>query len=289
MGQFKIVTDINADLPASYLEEHEIEVMYLSYTIDQNTYSRGKELDYKEFYRLMREGKMPTTSQVNPDEAKRVFLEAMKESSEILCLSFSSGLSGTYNSARIAAEEMLEEYPDLKIRVVDSKCASLGEGLFVHKAVTMRAEGKSMVETADWLEENISHFVHIFTVDDLNHLYRGGRVSKTAAVIGTMVNIKPILHVDDEGHLVPIGKVRGRKKSLHELVYYMEKKVGNYLSNNDIIFISHGDCLEDANFVAECIKEKFGINSFLIHNVGPTIGAHSGPGTMALFFIGESR
>ena len=289
MGQFKIVTDINADLPASYLEEHEIEVMYLSYTIDQNTYSRGKELDYKEFYRLMREGKMPTTSQVNPDEAKRVFLEAMKESSEILCLSFSSGLSGTYNSARIAAEEMLEEYPDLKIRVVDSKCASLGEGLFVHKAVTMRAEGKSMVETADWLEENISHFVHIFTVDDLNHLYRGGRVSKTAAVIGTMVNIKPILHVDDEGHLVPIGKVRGRKKSLHELVYYMEKKVGNYLSNNDIIFISHGDCIEDANFVADCIKEKFGINSFLIHNVGPTIGAHSGPGTMALFFIGESR
>lgn len=289
MGQFKIVTDINADLPASYLEEHEIEVMYLSYTIDQNTYSRGKELDYKEFYRLMREGKMPTTSQVNPDEAKRVFLEAMKDSSEILCLSFSSGLSGTYNSARIAAEEMLEEYPDLKIRVVDSKCASLGEGLFVHKAVTMRAEGKSMVETADWLEENISHFVHIFTVDDLNHLYRGGRVSKTAAVIGTMVNIKPILHVDDEGHLVPIGKVRGRKKSLHELVYYMEKKVGNYLSNNDIIFISHGDCLEDANFVAECIKEKFGIDSFLIHNVGPTIGAHSGPGTMALFFIGESR
>ena len=289
MGQFKIVTDINADLPASYLEEHEIEVMYLSYTIDQNTYSRGKELDYKEFYRLMREGKMPTTSQVNPDEAKRVFLEAMKESSEILCLSLSSGLSGTYNSARIAAEEMLEEYPDLKIRVVDSKCASLGEGLFVHKAVTMRAEGKSMVETADWLEENISHFVHIFTVDDLNHLYRGGRVSKTAAVIGTMVNIKPILHVDDEGHLVPIGKVRGRKKSLHELVYYMEKKVGNYLSNNDIIFISHGDCLEDANFVAECIKEKFGIDSFLIHNVGPTIGAHSGPGTMALFFIGESR
>ena len=289
MGQFKIVTDINADLPASYLEEHEIEVMYLSYTIDQNTYSRGKELDYKEFYRLMREGKMPTTSQVNPDEAKRVFLEAMKDSSEILCLSFSSGLSGTYNSARIAAEEMLEEYPDLKIRVVDSKCASLGEGLFVHKAVTMRAEGKSMVETADWLEENISHFVHIFTVDDLNHLYRGGRVSKTAAVIGTMVNIKPILHVDDEGHLVPIGKVRGRKKSLHELVYYMEKKVGNYLSNNDIIFISHGDCLEDANFVADCIKEKFGIDSFLIHNVGPTIGAHSGPGTMALFFIGESR
>ena len=289
MGQFKIVTDINADLPASYLEEHEIEVMYLSYTIDQNTYSRGKELDYKEFYRLMREGKMPTTSQVNPDEAKRVFLEAMKESSEILCLSLSSGLSGTSNSARIAAEEMLEEYPDLKIRVVDSKCASLGEGLFVHKAVTMRAEGKSMVETADWLEENISHFVHIFTVDDLNHLYRGGRVSKTAAVIGTMVNIKPILHVDDEGHLVPIGKVRGRKKSLHELVYYMEKKVGNYLSNNDIIFISHGDCLEDANFVAECIKEKFGIDSFLIHNVGPTIGAHSGPGTMALFFIGESR
>ena len=289
MEQFKIVTDINADLPASYLEENGIGVMYLSYTIDQNTYSKGNELDFKEFYRQMREGKMPTTSQVNPEEAKSVFLEAMKDSSEILCLSFSSGLSGTYNSARIAADEMLEEYPDLKIRVIDSKCASLGEGLFVHKAVTMRAEGKSMQETADWLEENINHFVHVFTVDDLNHLYRGGRVSKTAAVIGTMVNIKPILRVDEEGHLVPISKVRGRKKSLHELVDYMEKKAGSYLSSNDIVFISHGDCIEDANFVADYIKEKFGITQFLINHVGPTIGAHSGPGTMALFFIGESR
>ena len=289
MESFKIVTDTNADLPESYLEEHHIGVMSLSYTLDNITYSKGNELDYKEFYSKMRNGFMPTTSQVNPEEAKRVFEEAMKENKNILCLSFSSGLSGSYNSARIAAQEIMEENPDVTIRVIDSKCASLGEGLFVYKAVALRAEEKNISETADWLESHINNFIHIFTVDDLNHLYRGGRVSKTAAVIGTMINIKPILHVDEEGHLVPISKVRGRKKSLHSLVDYMEEKMGSYRDKNDIVFISHGDTLEDAQFVADSIKEKFGINNFLINHVGPTIGAHSGPGTIALFFLGDER
>ncbi len=289
MEQFIIVTDTNADLPDSYLEEHHIGVMSLSYTLDGITYSRGNDLEYNEFYRKMREGFMPTTSQVNPEEAKRVFLEAMKENSQILCLSFSSALSGSYNSARIAAEEIMEENPDVKITVIDTKCASLGEGLVIHKAVKMRENGKSIEEVTAWLNSHLQNFVSVFTVDDLNHLYRGGRVSKTAAVIGTMVNIKPILHVNEEGMLVPVGKVRGRKKSIHSLVEYMEQKMGSFRSENDIVFISHGDALEEAQAVADLVKEKFGIDQFLIHFVGPSIGAHSGPGTLALFFMGESK
>ena len=170
-----------------------------------------------------------------------------------------------------------------------TKAASLGQGLMVDYALKMRAEGKSVDETADFLEANYNHFVHVFTVDDLNHLYRGGRVSKATAFVGTLANIKPILHVDDEGHLINIGKVRGRKKSLIELVNLMEKKLGDHLKENDRVFISHGDSIEDAEFVAQEVKKRFGIESFLINYVGPTIGAHSGPGTIALFFYGDER
>lgn len=234
---------------------------------------------------------MPTTSQVNPDEAKRFFEESIKENKEILYLAFSSGLSGTYNSGRIAAEEVMEEHPDVKIVVVDSRCASLGEGLLVHKAIKMRDEGKTLEETAQWINDHIKNLVHVFTVDDLFHLYRGGRVSKTAAVFGTLASIKPKLHVDDEGHLILIGKVRGRKKSLNALVDYMGEKMGSWEQENkeDYVFISHGDALEDAEYVRDQIKERFGMEHFLINNIGPTIGAHAGPGTIALFFMGESR
>ena len=232
---------------------------------------------------------MPTTSQVNPQECREYLEEYLKETDKLLYICFSSGLSGTYGSACIAADLTMEEHPGCEIRVIDSKCASMGEGLLVHKAVQLQKEGKSMEEVAAWVVENVPHLVHIFTVDDLNHLYRGGRVSRTAAVVGTMVGIKPVLHVDDEGHLIPISKVRGRKKSLNALVDYMEKKMGKYRENNDIVFISHGDALEDAEFVRDTIKERFGIDSFMINHIGPTIGAHSGPGTIALFFMGESR
>ncbi len=289
MGDFKIVTDTTADLPSDYIEKNHLGLMFLPYTVEDITYSPEKEMDYTEFYKKMRSGIMPTTSQVNPEEARICLEQCLEETSEILCLAFSSGLSGTYNSVRIAAEELMEERKDCKIIVIDSKCASLGEGLFVHKAVQMKHDGKSMEEIAGWLETHIENFVHVFTVDDLNHLYRGGRVSKTAAIIGTMVNIKPILHVDSQGHLIPIGKVRGRKKSLHSLVDYMEQKIGTYRTKNEIVFISHGDALEDANLVAENIKERLGIDTFLINHIGPTVGAHSGPGTIALFFMGESR
>ena len=287
MSEFIITTDNTSDLPDSYISENDLDILFLSYTIDGETYERENQLSAAEFYKRMRNGSMPTTAQINPDMAKEKFTKYLKEGKDILHISFSSGLSGSYNSCRIAAEELQEDFPDRRIVVVDSLCASLGEGLLVHKAVCQKKEGKSLAEITEWLEENKLHLCHNFTVDDLNHLYRGGWVSKAAAVFGTMVNIKPVLHVDDEGHLVPVSKVRGRKKSLTTLVDNMEKQVGKF--ENDTIFISHGDCLTDAEFVARLVRERFGIQSFLINTVGPTIGAHSGPGTVALFFMGNSR
>lgn len=288
---FKLVTDNMADLPKAYLEQHRVEYMSLSYILDGVVYGRENELDWQDFYRMMREGKMPTTSQINPEDAKAFFQECMKENHEILYICFSSGLSGSMNSARIAAQELMEEHPEVKIHVFDSLSASLGEGLVVHKAIQLRDSGKSMEETIQWLQEHVQNFVHVFTVDDLFHLYRGGRVSRATAIVGTLASIKPKLHVDNEGHLTVIGKVRGRKKALNSLVDYMEEKMGSWLLENrkDYVFISHGDALEDAEYVRDAIKERFGIENVIIHNIGPTIGAHSGPGTIALFFMGDDR
>ena len=290
MNKFMITTDTTSDLPAEYIKEHNIGIMSLTYTLEDVTYDWEHPMDVKEFYKKMREGSLPTTSQVNPEIAKEIFTEiANKNDSDILHIAFSSGLSGSYNSAQIAADELAEEGFAHKIIVIDSLCASLGEGLLVHKAVQKMEAGESLDATAQWVEENKLHLVHNFTVDDLFHLYRGGRVSKTTAVIGSIVNIKPLLHVDNDGHLIPLSKVRGRKKSLIALVDSMEKQMGAYRDQNDIVFISHGDCIEDAQFVADHIKERFGIDNFLINYVGSTIGAHSGPGTVALFYMGEAR
>lgn len=289
MENYKIITNTTADLPSAYIEENNLGLVCFNYIMDGESYGKDKELDWKEFYAMMREGKMPTTSQVNPQQFKEYLEECLKECNKLLYISFSSGLTGSCQNAILAAQELMEEHPEAEIVVIDSKCASMGEGLFVHKAVQMQKQGKTMRETADCLEELVPHLVHVFTVDDLNHLHRGGRVSKTAAVVGTLAGIKPILQVDDEGHLIPIAKVRGRKKSLLELVNYMEQKMGSYRDRNDIVFISHGDALEDAYFVRDEITKRFGIENFMINHIGPTIGAHSGPGTIALFFEGESR
>lgn len=290
MEKFIITTDTTSDLPDDYIAKHNLGLMSLNYTLENVTYDLDHPLDVKEFYSKMRAGSLPTTSQVNPTTAKEIFQKlAQENNADILHIAFSSGLSGTYNSARIAAEELKEEGFPYEIIVIDSLCASLGEGLLVHKAIAMKDAGHSLKDTAKWVEENKLHIVHNFTVDDLNHLYRGGRVSKTAAFLGTLASIKPLLHVDNEGHLVPLSKVRGRKKALTGLVDAMEKQMGSYRNQNDIVFISHGDAIEDAQFVADLIKERFGINSFLINYVGSTIGAHSGPGTIALFYLGEYR
>ena len=289
MSEYVITTDNNSDLPESYYAEHNVGCTYLSYSMDGQNYSHENFLPVEEFYDKMRKGSMPTTAQVNPEAAKALMEPYLKEGKDILHIAFSSGLSGSYNSARIAGEELMEKYPDRKIIVLDSLAASLGQGMIVYLAQQQKEEGKSIDEVAQWLQDHRLNVVHAFTVDDLNHLYRGGRVSKTTAVVGGVLNIKPVLHVDNEGKLIPVGKVRGRKKSLLALVDMMDQKLGSYKDSCDTIFVSHGDCIEDAQFVIDKIKEKYPIKTVLVNYVGATIGAHSGPGTVALFFLGDER
>lgn len=290
MKEFVIVTDTTTDLPRDYVEKHHLYMMSLPYTLEGTSYTWEKPMPVKDFYDKMRAGSLPTTSQANPEEAALLYESILKDNDvDILHIAFSSGLSGSFNSCRIAAADVCEKYPDHRIVVVDSLAATLGQGLLVYKAIQLKEAGKSLDEVAAWVEENKYHLVHNFTVDDLFHLHRGGRLCKTAAIVGTMINLKPVLHVDDEGHLVMLSKVRGRKKSLIGLVDCMEKQLGDWKDKNDIIFISHGDCPEDAQFVADLIKERFGYENFMIDYIGATIGAHSGPGTVALFYLGDHR
>ncbi len=289
MESYLITTDNMGDLPDEYIAEHRIPTMSLTYLLDGQTYNAENSLPYQEFYKKMREGCMPTTSQVNPAEAKEYLEKFLEIKKNIIHIAFSSGLSGTYNSVRLAAQELMEERPDCRITVVDSLAASMGEGLFVYRALEQQAAGLDYDAMVRWLEDNKQHVCHYFTVDDLFHLYRGGRVSKAAAVVGTMINLKPVLHVDREGHLIPLAKVRGRRKSLNALLDYMEKQIGSFRDKNDIVFISHGDCYDDALYVRDQVKSRFGIEKFMIGPIGPTIGAHSGPGTLALFFMGDAR
>lgn len=289
MSEYVITTDNNSDLPEKYFKDHGVGCMYLSYSMDGKNYTHENFLPEHEFYEAMRNGSMPTTAQVNPENAKTLLEPYLKEGKDILHIAFSSGLSGTYNSSRIAAEELMEEYPDRRIIVVDSLSASLGQGLLVWLAQQKKELGQTLEDVADWAEKNKLKMVHLFTVDDLNHLYRGGRVSRTTAIVGSMLNIKPVLHVDNEGKLTAIGKVRGRKKALQELVKLMDEKIGSFGADCDTIFISHGDCEQDAQYVAAKVKEKYNIKNIIINQVGATIGAHSGPGTMALFFVGDVR
>ena len=290
MKEFVIVTDTTTDLPRDYVEKHHLYMMSLPYTLEGTSYTWEKPMPVKDFYDKMRAGSLPTTSQANHEEAALLYESILKDNDvDILHIAFSSGLSGSFNSCRIASADVCEKYPDHRIVVVDSLAATLGQGLLVYKAVQLKEAGKSLDEVAAWVEENKYHLVHNFTVDDLFHLHRGGRLSKTAAIVGTMINLKPVLHVDDEGHLVMLSKVRGRKKSLIGLVDCMEKQLGDWKDKNDIIFISHGDCPEDAQFVADLIKERFGYENFMIDYIGATIGAHSGPGTVALFYLGDHR
>ena len=287
MASFAITTDNNGDLPLTYLKEHHVGLMSLTYTLEANTYDSFCSMPEHEFYQKMRAGAMPTTAQVNPEAAKKVLRDALQQHDGVLHIAFSSGLSGSCQSAMLAAAELREEFPDKNMIVVDSLSASLGQGLLVHNACKMRDAGCSLEKTAAWCEENKLHIGHLFTVDDLFHLYRGGRVSRTKAFIGSALNMKPILHVDNEGKLMPIGKVRGRKRALDELVSRMETQVGSRYDG--VVFISHGDCEQDAVYVRNQVAERLGVSESLIHFVGPSIGAHSGPGTVALFFGAETR
>ena len=287
MRDYVITVNSTVDVPKLWLEERHVPVVALKYTIDGETYTDMEGLTAKEFFEKLREGKMSVTSQVNPEEAMEALEPFVKEGKDILHLGFSSGLSGTLNSMRLAGEMLEEKYPEAKVIVVDTLCACMGEALLLHKALQKKAEGKTIEEVAKWTEENKLHICHNVTVDDLNHLHRGGRVSKTTAVLGTLVQIKPIIHMDNEGKLQVIGKERGRKRSIISLVDRMEKQMGDY--DNNVCMITHGDCEEDALYLKSLLEERFGVKKVIIHSIGSVIGSHTGPGVLAVFFVGHER
>lgn len=287
MNEFVIVSDSTVDLPKEYLQSKQVPIISLSYIMDGVTYEEMDGLSHKEFFEKLRAGSLPTTSQINPEQAREALESFAKEGKDILYIGFSSGLSGSYNSVRMAAEDLKEEYPDINIITIDSLCAYMGEGLLLYKALELKEHGMSMEEIAKWVEANKLHICHNVTVDDLNHLHRGGRISKTTAVVGSMIKIKPIIHMSDEGKLVVIGKERGRKKSLVSIVDRMEKQMQGY--DNDIVMITHGDCIEDAEFVKKQVEERFGIHNVMINGIGSVIGSHTGAGVVAVFFMGDKR
>ncbi len=286
--EYIITSDTTCDLPESYCRENNIPLLSVDYTLEGVSYSGSDPLITPEqFYAKMRSGALPQTQQVTPQKAETTFESLIQQGYDVLHIGFSSALSGSYNSTVIAANELRERYPEAKIVTIDSLCASLGEGLLVHKAVELKKQGMPLEDCAQWVEDNKLKLCHYFTVDDLNHLHRGGRVSKAAAVVGTALNIKPVLHVSDEGKLIPVEKVRGRKQSLVRMADQMGERIEGV--QNDTVFISHGDCLEDAQFVASLVKERFGIGNVMYNFIGPSVGSHSGPGTVALFFFGNKR
>ena len=287
---YQITADSGCDLSLEKCAERGVMPYKMPFTMDGKPMTDGMtEESFREFYDLMRAGGIARTSQINPGEFTEFWRPLAEAGKNVLHISLAAAISGSCDNARSAAAMLMEEYPGWTCRVVDSTNASAGFGLVVLRAADNRDKGLSLADNADELESMVHNTNSIFTTNDLTYLYRGGRVSKTAAFLGTMISLKPLLHVDDEGHLIPLSKVRGRKKSLIALVDAMEKQIGSWRDKNDIIFISHGDCIEDAQYVADLIKDRFGYESFLINHVGPTIGAHTGPGVVALFYMGDYR
>lgn len=290
MSEYVLFTDSCCDMTAQMAEELGVLVQPLSLQMGEESYRNfldGREIGFGEFYAKLRGGALATTSAINVGEFEAAMRPVLQSGKDLLYLSFSSALSTTYQSAVIAAREVMEEFPERKVLVVDSLCASLGQGLLVYLCAKRKAAGASLEELYSCAEELKGKICHWFTVDDLYHLKRGGRVSAAAALFGTMLSVKPILHVDDQGRLIPMEKCRGRRASLTALVDHMEKTAIDPAGQT--VFISHGDCLEDARFVADEVTRRFGITDIHINYVGPVIGNHSGPGTLALFFIGEPR
>lgn len=290
---FEIVTDSSCNLVEDMIDDFGLHILPLTFMVDgedkvYQSYLKGERTNLKQFYTMMREGKVFKTSLPNLADAESLFREILAEGKDILYLGFSSGLSGTYQAIELLTKQLQEEYPNQKIFSVDTLAASGGQGLLIWYAVQHARAGESIEQVRDWVEENKLHLAHWFTVDDLMFLFRGGRVSKTAAWAGTLLNIKPVLHVDDEGHLIPMEKVRGRKKSLNALVDHMASSANKPISDQ-MVFITHGDCADDAEYVASLVKERFGVRKVVINYVDPVIGAHSGPGTMALFFLADKR
>ena len=290
MRDYVIITDSCCDLPADLARELEIEVVPLSLQMGGQTYRNwldGRDIAFQDFYSRIRAGETATTSAVSVGDFEEIMRPILTGGRDILCLCFSSALSTTYQSACIAAQTLSEEVPEGTVRVVDTLSASLGQGLLVYLCAQEKRRGASLEALTAYAEATRGKVCHWFTVDDLNHLKRGGRISATAALFGTMLSIKPVLHVDDAGRLIPMSKTRGRKASLLALVDHMAQTAVD--PSQQTIFISHGDCLADAEFVADAIRTRLGVTDIRINYVGPVIGNHSGPGTVALFFLGSGR
>ena len=284
---YKIITDSCCDLPEQMYSQLDIAVVPMVMNIQGQSINNYTEPQLKEIYAALRAGEHATTAAANPQDWEDAIAPALEQGKDALVMAFSSGLSTTYQSAVIAADELMERYPGRTVKVVDTLSASLGQGLFVYYACKKRDEGLSLDELVAWCEEKKQNVCQWFTVDDLFYLKRGGRISAATAIAGTMLQIKPIFHVDKEGHLVNVLKARGRKASIQALA----KKLADTQipEANDTVFISHGDCLEEAEALAEMLKTQCGVKEVLIHYVGAVIGSHAGPGTIAMFFIGKER
>ena len=290
MSNYVIVTDSAADLDQAMVDRLGIQVVPLSLTIEGETYldyPDRRQLDPHEFYERLRAGEVATTSAINLAAARGAIEPLFLNGYDVLFLAFSSGLSSTYQNVRIAAEELMEKYPQRKCYVVDTLCASLGEGLLVYLTVQRQKAGATLEEARDYAEDNKLHLCHWFTVDDLQFLKRGGRISAATAMLGTMLSIKPVLHVDNEGHLINMSKARGRQASIKALVDKMAELAIE--PEGQTVFICQGDCPEDAEYLSGLVKERFGVQEVYIGYTGPVIGSHSGPGTLALFFVGKER
>lgn len=288
MKDYQLITDSTCDLPEALIKQNELIVIPMEFELDGQTLKQhpdGREIRNKDFYDALRQGKKSVTSMINTNTYLETFKPHLNEGRDILYLSFSSALSGTYNASRLAIEELKELYPEREIRSVDTRAASVGQGLLVLNAARKRKAGAPLAELATWVEENRDGLCHWFTVEDLHHLKRGGRIGAVSANVGTALNIKPILTVDKEGRLVSHTKVRGRKKSLMELVKYMETHAEN--PSEHTVFIGHGDSLEDAQQVAEMVRSRFNPKEVILDYIGPVIGTHTGPGIIGLCFTGK--
>ena len=288
MDKFKILADGGCDIPAVLKEKTDLVIMPLALTIGEDSYmSDDPELDVNRFYERMIAGEKASTSQLTPAMAYKTFKKYIEEGYGVIYLALSSAITSGLNNANLAKDDLMEEFPDANIVLIDSLCACGGYGLYAYHVCKYQNEGHSMEETVKYAEELKKHEIHNFTVGDLKYLARSGRLSKGEAFLGNLANIKPVLHVDDEGRLVPLYKTHGRRKSIEGLFNDMQKRIGDY--ENDYLLIDHGACREDAEFLRDLIVSKTGFTNIIIDNVGPVIGAHAGPGVMTLFHLGEKR
>jgi len=290
MSDFVLFTDSCCDLTDALVKEMDLYVLPLSVHMDEDTYKNyldEREISYKDFYARIPKVKNVKTSAVNQQDFMDAMEPILQQGKDLLYIGFSSGLSGTFSAGALAARELQEKYPERKVYAVDSLCASLGQGMYVYLAWQKKLTGANIDEVRDYLEEIKLNLCHWFTVNDLFHLKRGGRVSATTAVVGSMLSIKPVMHVDDEGHLIAVSKARGRKASLKQLMEEMKKTAIN--PEEQVIFISHGDAQDEAEYLGNMIREELHVKDVIINYVGPVIGAHTGPGVIALFFLGTKR